>query len=45
MKISYIFRLIRTLFCNHDFTGNATPCPFTDEYDNHLAVYTCSKCR
>lgn len=45
MKIPYIFKLIRTLFCNHDFTDNATPCPFTDEYDNHLAVYTCSKCR
>lgn len=44
MKVPYIFRLIRTWFCDHNYFGNGTPCPFIDEYGNHLAVYTCSKC-
>lgn len=43
MKLSYIFALIRTLFCDHDY-GDGKLCPFTDEYDNYMAVYTCSKC-
>ncbi len=39
----YIFKLIRSWFCEH-FYGDGTPCPFTDEYGNHFAVYTCEKC-
>lgn len=29
----YIFRLIRSWFCEHLY-GNGTPCPFTDESGN-----------
>lgn len=39
----YIFRLIRSWFCEHLY-GNGTPCPFTDESGNNYAVYTCEKC-
>ena len=39
----YIFRIIKSWFCEH-FYGDGTHCPFTDEEDNHCAVYTCEKC-
>ena len=42
-KIIKMFRIIRTWFCDHEY-GNGRPCPFTDEYGNHSAVYTCKKC-
>ena len=41
--MSYMFRLIRSLFCDHTY-GDGVPCPFIDEYGNNYAVYTCEKC-
>lgn len=42
-KIIRVFRIIRTWFCNHEY-GNGKPCPFTDELNNHSAVFICEKC-
>lgn len=44
-RLIYIFKIIRSWFCIHDWDAvDGKPCPFTDEDDNHLAVYTCTKC-
>lgn len=39
----YIFKLIRSWFCEH-FYGDGVPCPFVDLDGNHYAVYKCIKC-
>lgn len=43
MKTPYIFKIIKSAFCNHTY-GDGKMCPFIDEYDNHIALYTCTKC-
>ena len=38
-----IFKLIRTLFCEHRY-GNGKPCPFITEDNCNCAVFVCEKC-
>lgn len=38
-----IFSFIRSLLCEHIY-GDGEINPFVDEYGQHSAVYTCTKC-